>query len=138
MAVRLDEQTARAFGLSNGASGTGNRGRLCERVATKGSQAFEHIRDYCRSKGYREPVAEHRFHPRRKWRLDVAWVGIKVGLEFNGGIWVAGRHTRGAGQEKDFEKLSVAAAMGWRVMQASYRQFKSGMVFDWLDKALAE
>ena len=62
------------------------------------------------------PVYEHKFHPTRKWRFDLAWPEHKLALEVQGGIHVRGRHTRGAALLKEWEKLNTAAAMGWRVM----------------------
>lgn len=70
-----------------------------------------------------EPVAEHRFHPTRKWRFDFAWPDAKVAVEVDGGQWAfrGGRHATDA----DREKLNEAAAMGWRVFRFSPRQLKN-------------
>lgn len=65
------------------------------------------------------PEAEYRFHPTRKWRFDYAWPIAKVALECDGGIWNAGRHTRGAGWMKDTEKLNTAASLGWRLLRTT-------------------
>lgn len=69
----------------------------------------------CAQHGLREIVAEHRFHPTRKWRLDYALVKEKVALEVEGGAYIGGRHTRGAGFVKDLEKYNELARMGWRL-----------------------
>ena len=37
-------------------------------------------------------------------------------LEVQGGIFIAGRHTRGAELLKEWEKLNTLASMGWRVL----------------------
>lgn len=34
--------------------------------------------------GLPEPVAQHKFHPSRRWRLDFAWPDYKVSVEING------------------------------------------------------
>jgi very-short-patch-repair endonuclease len=75
--------------------------------------------------GLPEPIhdPEYRFAPPRQWRFDFAWPDVKVAVEFEGGIWIKGRHTRGRGFENDCEKYNEAAARGWRV----YR-FTKGMV----------
>ena len=65
------------------------------------------------------PEPEFRFRPMRKWRFDYAWIPWKVALEIDGGIWTAGRHTRGAGWLKDTEKLNEAAALGWRLLRTT-------------------
>jgi very-short-patch-repair endonuclease len=72
-----------------------------------------------------EPVREHRFHDKRKWRFDFAWPELKLAAEVEGGTWTGGRHTRGVGFEKDCEKYNSATALGWKV----YR-FTSGMISD--------
>lgn len=66
--------------------------------------------------GLPEPEFEYRFHPKRKWRLDIAWPGKKVCVEVQGGIFIRGRHTRGAALLKEWEKLNTLAEMGWRVL----------------------
>lgn len=60
---------------------------------------------------------EHRFHPTRKWRFDVAWPERRVAVELEGGVWTRGRHTRGAGYRRDMEKYNTAAAMGWTILR---------------------
>jgi hypothetical protein len=64
--------------------------------------------------GLPAPVFEHRFHPTRKWRLDIAWPEHLVYLEVDGGIWIKGGHNRGAQMKKDWEKRNAASGMGWR------------------------
>lgn len=73
--------------------------------------------------GWDTPEPEYRFHPTRKWRFDFAWPDLKLALEVEGGTWAGGRHTRGAGYERDCEKYSHAAALGWKVMR-----FTSGQI----------
>ena len=70
----------------------------------------------CVALGLPEPVAEFRFHPTRRWRFDWALVEQKVALEVQGGLFVQGRHARGAALLKEFEKLNTAAVMGWVVV----------------------
>jgi very-short-patch-repair endonuclease len=66
-----------------------------------------------------EPVREHRFDERRRWRLDFAWPEFKVALEVEGGAWTRGRHTRGAGFLADIEKYNAATAQGWRILRTT-------------------
>lgn len=80
----------------------------------------------CRTVGLPEPTPEHRFAPPRKWRLDWAWPDEKIALEQEGGVWIQGRHSRGAGMVKDFEKYNQAAVLGWRVLKATPQQIASG------------
>jgi very-short-patch-repair endonuclease len=64
-----------------------------------------------------ELVAEHRFHPERRWRLDFAHLVTKTAIEINGGVWSGGRHVRGAGYLRDREKVNAAQMLGWRVFE---------------------
>jgi len=63
------------------------------------------------------PVAEHRFHETRRWRFDWAWPDHRVAIEIEGGVWTAGRHTRGQGFLADIEKYNAAAELGWRLLR---------------------
>lgn len=68
-----------------------------------------------------EPVAEHRFHPTRKWRWDWSWPERKLAIEVDGGVWTRGKHGRGAGIVQDHAKQNAAVALGWRVMRCTPR-----------------
>lgn len=80
---------------------------------------------------------EYRFHPVRMWRFDIAWPSIKLAAEVQGGIWVTGYHARGAGIEKDAEKLNEAALLGWLVLLFSPGHVRSGAAVRWIERALA-
>jgi len=80
----------------------------------------------CASVGLPAPTAEYRFHATRKWRLDWAWPDRQIALEVEGGIWIQGRHSRGAGMTKDMEKYNTATAAGWRILKATPTQVASG------------
>ena len=64
-----------------------------------------------------EVEREYRFNSARRWRFDWAIPEHKIGLEYEGGVWAGGRHTRGAGYSKDCEKYNSAACLGWRVLR---------------------
>lgn len=89
---------------------------------------------------------EYRFAPPRRWRADFR-VGTYYGhlfhhshdpllVEIDGGGYVAGRHSRGAGMEKDAEKQSAAAILGYRVIRATPRQVEDGRCLSWIRQAL--
>ena len=91
------------------------------------------------------PEEEYTFHPTRKWRFDFAYPDIKLAIEIEGSVFgrnvycntckkvvtrrlkdgrvvtvrEGGRHTSGAGYEKDCEKYNNAAILGWRVLRFS-------------------
>lgn len=60
--------------------------------------------------------SEYRFSPPRRYRWDFCHLSSKVAIEIQGGVWM-GRsgHSGGSGLLKDYEKLCLAAAQGWKV-----------------------
>ena len=86
--------------------------------------------------GLPKPVAEHCFHPVRKWRLDYAWPEKKIALEIHGATHKQGRHTRGSGFAKDREKMNEAQLFGWIVIEAATDNI--GSVRDWVERAFKE
>lgn len=77
------------------------------------------IRAMCLEHDLPLPKAEYVFAKPRKWRFDFCWLAEGVALEIQGGLFVQGRHTRGAALLKEHEKLNAAAALGWRVLYCS-------------------
>jgi very-short-patch-repair endonuclease len=70
-----------------------------------------------RASGGPDLEKEFRFHPVRKWRADFAHIPSRTLIEIEGGIYVNGRHNRGAGFAADLEKYMEAALAGWRVIR---------------------
>ncbi len=83
------------------------------------------ILDRIKAVGLELPVPEYKFCPDRRWRFDFAYPHYKIALEYEGGTWAAGRHTRGSGFAKDCEKYNRAAVMGWTVLR-----YTSNMIDD--------
>jgi very-short-patch-repair endonuclease len=75
--------------------------------------------ELCKRMGLPAPIAEHRFHPVRKWRFDFSWPEYRLAIEVEGGIYIRGRHTTASGFLKDMEKYNAAACMGWRVLRVT-------------------
>jgi very-short-patch-repair endonuclease len=90
----------------------------------------------CRSEGLPDPVTEHRFHPVRKWRFDYAWPKHLVALEVEGGVWIAGRHTRGAGFVSDMDKYNEGSALGWRILRVQPKELKTQKTIDLLRRCI--
>lgn len=82
------------------------------------------------------PLLEHRFHPTRKWRFDYAWEDHRIALEVEGGVWVGGRHTSGAGFVKDMEKYNEAACLGWRIIRCQPRELCTSKTVDTIKRAM--
>lgn len=91
---------------------------------------------FMQAHGVLVPTLEYRFHPTRKWRFDLAWVGDKLALECQGGIWSRGRHVRGAALLKEWEKLNTAAIMGWRILYCQPRDLLTTKTADMVWAAL--
>ena len=79
---------------------------------------------------------EHRFHPVRKWRFDVAWPAKMLACEVDGGGFIQGRHSRGLGMEKDNEKMAHALLLGWKVLRVTPRQVQNGQALKWIEQLL--
>lgn len=103
------------------------------KLPTKGELTADAVIAWCRRNGFTAPAREHRFMDGRKFRFDLAWVDEKVAIEFQGGSWVKGAHTRGKHFESDCEKFSEAAVRGWRILLCTYDQVKRGELFVWIE-----
>jgi hypothetical protein len=81
---------------------------------------------------------EFRFHPTRRWRWDWAWAQSRppLALEIDGGLFIRGRHSRGAGQEADMEKRAAGLLLGWRILIVSPRMLQDGRALAWLEQLL--
>ena len=59
---------------------------------------------------------EYKLLESRKFRGDFAHPNSKTVIEVQGGIWIQGRHSRGAGYTKDCERTLALMAEGWKVI----------------------
>ena len=80
-------------------------------------------------------VAEHRFHPKRKWRFDHAYVPQKIAVEIEGGAFINGRHVRGAGFIGDMRKYREAELLGWMVLRVTPQEFRNGTAAELVRRA---
>ena len=83
-------------------------------------------------------LPEYRFHPSRKWALDLAVPSHLVGVEIHGGAWVVGpdgqrggAHHRPAGRHRDMVKLRAAQGLGWVVGEFEWWELP-GIAADWV------
>lgn len=79
---------------------------------------------------------EARLVKERRWRVDFLIGGWLV-VEIEGGHWINGRHTRGAGFEKDCEKYNELAIRGFKVLRVTGTHVKNGQALKWVDACLA-
>lgn len=92
------------------------------------SEAVDTLRWQLRAVDAPAPVLEYPFAKAmgRRWRFDLAWVDRFICVEVQGGAFVQGRHVQGTGFEKDCEKFSTAAALGWRLLPVTPRMIRDG------------
>jgi very-short-patch-repair endonuclease len=81
-------------------------------------------------------VREYRFAPPRRWRFDFAWPDRQIAVEVDGGTWVQGKHSRGAGVHNDCEKACQAAILGWRVLRVDSVMVRDGTALRAVQAAL--
>jgi len=61
-------------------------------------------------------VPEYRFSTRR-FKFDWALPDKKIGVEYEGGTFVNGAHSRGAHYSSDCTKYNLAGLLGWTVLR---------------------
>ncbi len=88
--------------------------------------------------GVPAPERQVVFHPRRRWRFDLAWPQARLAIEIQGGTYSGGRHVRGAGYAADCAKLNAAVLAGWRVLWVTRDMVDSGEAVDVARRALCE
>lgn len=88
--------------------------------------SYEDLAGQCARLGLPEPVPEFRFHPVRRWRLDMAWPMWRIGAEIHGAVHTGGRHVRGTGFTKDREKMNMAQLLGWQIFEFTPGQIREG------------
>jgi len=76
------------------------------------------------------PDGQLKFHPDRRWRLDLAWEDVKLGVEIQG----FGTHSSAKGLLQDTEKACEAAVLGWTVLPLLYRDVRAGRAVNWIEK----
>lgn len=78
--------------------------------------ADRHFSAVCTAAGLPPPIAEHKFHESRKWRIDYYFRRgeVKVALEIEGGLWVegGGGHNRPTHFLRQIEKYNALSAKG--------------------------
>lgn len=89
-----------------------------------------------RAKGLPEPEREFYAIPGRRFRFDFAWPTFKLLLEVQGGTWINGSHSRGAGVARDCEKGCLAVVEGWRVAHVDGDQIRTGKAIRWIEAIL--
>lgn len=64
-----------------------------------------------------EHEREYKFLHDRRFRFDIALPKHKIAIEFEGGVFTGGRHTRGKGYANDAKKYNLAVMHGWKLLR---------------------
>jgi len=117
----------------------------------------EFVNKICAGKTF-ELKEELVFHPTRKWRFDWAiisnadtkeidgwdndweWCGkhLRLAIEYEGGVFTGGGHTRGVIYSGNAEKYNEAALMGWTVLRFTAPMVRAGSHIDQINRALGK
>ena len=100
------------------------------------SELEETLAGQLRLRGIKNLKRQHVFHPTRKWALDFAFPDAMLAVEVDGGTWIGGAHSRGAGQRRDAEKQNAAVVLGWHVMRATSDMVKDESAADTIEAYL--
>lgn len=88
------------------------RRQLEREIQQNFARQFEAVWRRC---GGPELEREYMFCAERAWRADYRTGDILI--ELDGGVWSAGRHTRGGGYIEDCMKINTATLLGYRVIR---------------------
>lgn len=77
-----------------------------------------------------------RFHPVRKWELDLLARGYNLGVEIHGGTHTGGRHVRGVGFGEDRLKMNAAIERGISVLEFTSDQVQDGTAASQIERVL--
>ena len=72
----------------------------------------------------------------KDWRFDFCWPDKMLAVEVEGGAFVGGRHTRGAGFTGDILKYHNAMALGWTVYRCDGVLVKNGQAVSLIERLL--
>ena len=74
--------------------------------------------------------------PGRKFRFDFCIKKANLLIEINGGTFTKGAHSSGLGIRRDYEKMRLAQAAGWKVYPFDGHEVRSGEAVEIVRKAL--
>jgi hypothetical protein len=98
----------------------------------KSKNNYDYFPDECLLLGMDPPIAEYRFCPPRRFRIDFAWPDIKLAVEIEGGLYIGGRHTSVTGFKKDLEKYNLLTDHGWVLLRYEPNRSKEPNNIDFL------
>jgi hypothetical protein len=81
-------------------------------------------------------IGQYRFVPGRQYRWDRCWPEQMVAVEVQGGTWSQNGHARPSMIQRDCLKLSIGAALGWRVLPITRDMIENGTAVRLIAQAL--
>ena len=136
--LRLGKKWRQRDGSEGDGDPTTLAGRGSGRVLVDGGEMIVPLVLQIRAVGLPRPVEEFRFHPKRRFRFDLAWPVRKLAVEIEGGTWSRGRHTRGKGFAADCIKYNEAALLGWHVLRVTTEMVEDGTALAYIERALGD
>ena len=85
-----------------------------------------------------DPVEEFKFHPTRKWRIDICWPELKLALEIEGGVYMTKKNGNATGHRSitnfisDIEKYNALSIHGFSLLRFTPQQMDSCEAYDYL------
>jgi hypothetical protein len=92
------------------------------------AQPFDRFLELCAAAKLPIPAREVLLIPNRDFRFDYAWPCLRVAVEQQG----FRDHSTRKGLQRDYEKLNLAQAAGWKVFQFTPKQLASVDTIEWL------
>jgi len=82
-----------------------------------------------------EYQTEYKFIKDRRFRFDIALPKYQIAIEFEGGIFAQGRHTRPLGYANDCKKYNLATMHGWKLLRYTPMDAKKS---NWTSKVVED
>jgi len=127
--VRANRVAPRSSGRKSRASGKTARS---PKKAGNGSVLEDLLAEQIRLMELPIPERQAKLVPGRKFAFDFSWPRQKLAVEVQGGTWVKGAHSSGAGIERDCEKAALALLAGYRTLAVTGGQVRSGQALTWI------
>lgn len=80
-----------------------------------------------------KPALQFKAVEGRDYAWDFAWPEHGLLVELNGGTWIAGGHSTGAGQRRDSIKQNLAALHGFKTMAITTDMIRDGTALAMLE-----
>jgi hypothetical protein len=91
-------------------------------------EPFDRFMELCAAANLPMPAREVLLIPGRDFRFDYAWPVLHIAVEQQG----FRDHSTRKGLQRDYEKLNLAQAAGWKVFQFTPKQLQSVDTIEWL------